>query len=287
MGTGTDNKPLFVMIHGAWHGAWSYSEVIAELARQGRHGIAIDLPGYGVNAKIPKSYYADPFSAEDFAREPSPVRDITLETQANAVAALIEGLTSAGNGPIILVGHSMGGAVITAVGQKIPQHIRRLVYLAGFMPESGVAPVSYIRSGANEGEKVGTLFVGDPEKIGALRINPASGDPAYRKAMIEAYAGTVDPAHADATLNLFTPDHPIGVPTSAIPTTRERWGAIPRTYVKTLRDFAVRPAMQQKFIDAADTFTPDNPTQVTEMDSCHSPFHSDPVRLAEILAALA
>jgi pimeloyl-ACP methyl ester carboxylesterase len=283
---GTADKPLFVMIHGAWHGAWSYSDVLAELARLGRHGIAIDLPGYGVNAKIPKSYYAEPFSAEDFASEPSPVRDITLETQANAVVDLIEGLARGGSGPVILLGHSMGGAVITAVGEKIPQHIHRLVYLAGFMPESGVAPVSYIRSGANEGERVAALFVADPEKIGALRINPASGDAAYRKAMIEAYAGTVDPAHADATLNLFTPDHPIGVPTSSIATTREHWGAVPRTYVKTLRDFAVRPAMQQRFIDAADAFTPDNPTHVVEMYSCHSPFHCDPARLAQILAAL-
>lgn len=286
MGTGTAENPLFVLIHGAWHGAWCYSDVIAELAKRGRHAIAIDLPGYGVNAGIPKSYYADPFSAADFASEPSPVRDITLETQATAVAELIEGLAAGGSGPVILAGHSMGGAVITAVGEKIPQHIHRLVYLSGFMPESGVAPASYIRSGANEGERVAALFVADPEKIGALRINPASGDPAYRKAMIEAYAGTVDPSHADATLNLFTPDHPIGVPTSAVATTRGRWGALARTYVKCLRDFAIRPAMQQRFIDTADAFTPDNPTQVAKMDSCHSPFHSDPARLADILAGL-
>ncbi|MCB1437155.1 MAG: alpha/beta fold hydrolase [Rhodobiaceae bacterium] len=287
MGAGAADKPLFVMIHGAWHGAWSYSDVLAELAKAGRFGIAIDLPGYGVNAKIPKSYYADPFCAEDFATEPSPVADITLEIQADAVVDLIEGLAAGGSGPVILLGHSMGGAVITAVAERIPHLVHRLVYLSAFMPESGVAPVTYIKSGANEGEKVGPLFVADPGKIGALRINPMSSDPAYRKAMVEAYAGTVDPAHADATLNLLTPDHPIGVPTHATNTTRERWGAVARTYVKALRDMAVRPRLQQTFIDAADAFTPDNPTHVVEMDSCHSPFHANPAGLARILAALS
>lgn len=282
----TREKPLIVLIHGAWHGSWSFDPLQAEIAKRGRNSLAVDLPGYGVHAQIPKSFYAEPFSAEAFATEPSPVRHITLDTQASAVCELIGGIAAAGSGPVILAGHSMGGAVITAVAERMPQNIHRLFYISAFMPESGVPPVAYIRSDANEGERVAGLFVADPQVVGALRINPRSADPAYRAAMIEAYAGTVPEDEHDAMLHLLTPDHPAGVPTSAVVTTAERWGRVPRTYLSCLRDQAIRPALQRTFIARADAFTPGNPTEVVDMDSCHSPFHSDPARLADIIVAL-
>ena len=126
-----------------------------------------------------------------------------------------------------------------------------------------------------------------------LHDQSAVGAAAWNKLFDETMAGLLftpegeEEMPLEATLNLLTPDHPIGVPTHATNTTRERWGAVARTYVKALRDMAVRPRLQQTFIDAADAFTPDNPTHVVEMDSCHSPFHANPAGLARILAALS
>jgi len=51
------NKPAFLLVHGAWHGAWCWTSLIPHLAAAGHVAIAIDLPGYGLNARFPKSYF--------------------------------------------------------------------------------------------------------------------------------------------------------------------------------------------------------------------------------------
>ena len=39
--------------------------------------------------------------------------------------------------PVVLVGHSMGGATITGTGERVPDRIRLLIYLTGFLPQDG------------------------------------------------------------------------------------------------------------------------------------------------------
>lgn len=74
---------------------------------------------------------------------------------------------------------------------------------------------------------------------------------------------------------------------TAIPTSAARWGAIDRHYIKCLADRVLLPALQQRFIDEADAFAPDNPTHVHQLDSSHSPFMSQPAVLAGVLADIA
>jgi hypothetical protein len=54
-----------------------------------------------------------------------------------------------------------------------------------------------------------------------------------------------------------------------------------------LHDRAIRPLLQQRFIDEANAFVPENLTQVHEMASSHSPFLSQPLELAQLLARIA
>jgi pimeloyl-ACP methyl ester carboxylesterase len=254
-----------------------------ELAARGHRSIAIDLPGSGIHARIPESFWADPFDPASFAKEPSGSADVTLVSQADAVIATLERANERGEHDIVLVGHSMGGHVITNAAERAPQLISRLVYLTAFMPAAGVPAVAYIQSEENQGDKVGPLFRADPADIGALRLNP--GAAADRPAIIEAFAGTVPAGHHSAILNLLSTDLPIQVPTQATETTAERWGTIARTYVRCTQDQAILPALQDRMIAEADAVTPDNPTSVATMDSCHSPFLADPAGLAAILAS--
>ena len=102
----------FVLVHGAWQGAWCWEHVIADLERHGHEVIAPDLPGHG---------------ADD-----TPLDTITLDTY---VAALTDVVQSASR-PVILVGHSMSGFV-GLVAARIPRNVAALVYVSAVVPVDG------------------------------------------------------------------------------------------------------------------------------------------------------
>lgn len=280
-------KPGFLLIHGAWHGAWCYGPIMPLLARAGHAAVAIDMPGHGLNAKFPRSYLQRPVDPAAYASEVSPSAGITLDDVRNHVVAAIDQMLAGGSGPVVLVGHSMGGVPITAAGEAVPDKIAKLVYLAAFMPASGVPAAHYIGLPENGEEKVAPLFRADPRKVGALRLDPRSPDPAYRAGVKEAFYGDVDDSRFEAAANLLVPDFPAGPPATPIATTRERWGRVRRAYVKCMEDKAITPTLQQHFIDLADAFVPDNRTEVVTLPRSHSPFLSAPAELAEALIGLA
>lgn len=281
------SRRVFVLVHGAWHGAWCYAHVATALAARGHLAIARDLPAHGLNARFPASYFKRPVDAAAFAAEPSPVANTTLDDYASQVMQAVDDAYALGHGQVILVGHSMGGIAITAAAERMPEKIAGLVYLAAFMPASGVPGLDYVRAPENQGEMLGPLMLASPRAAGALRVDPRSDDAAYRAAAKRALYDDVPQAEYEAVANLMSCDVPAAPFATAIPTTAGRWGAIPRHYIKCLQDRVILPALQQRFIDEADAFVPDNPTHVHQLDSSHSPFISQPAVLAGVLADIA
>jgi pimeloyl-ACP methyl ester carboxylesterase len=279
-------RSTFLLIHGAWHGAWCYGKVIPFLSKAGHMAVAIDLPGYGLEAGFPKSYFHRPLDPAVFATESSPLAAVTLQACADKIIGTIEGLMEGGSGPVVLVGHSMGGVPITLVGEMVPEKIKKLVYLAAFMPEPDVPAGAYINAPKNQGEIVSSLIKADPAAVGAIRLDPRSSDPDYRSALKQAFYEDVSDAELDGVLNFLTPDQPALIPGTPIKTTQARWGSIKRAYIKCSRDNAIRPLMQQHFIDKADAFVPQNRTEVVTLQTSHSPFLADPEGLAKILIRL-
>jgi pimeloyl-ACP methyl ester carboxylesterase len=192
-----------------------------------------------------------------------------------------------GHDKVVLVGHSMGGVAITAVAERAPGKILKLVYLTAFMPRSGVGATTYIHAPENEGELVGGLLMSDPAVTAALRMDPRSADTEYRARIKLAFYGDVSQADYDAAAHLLTPDVPVVPFATPIATTMARWGSLPRHYIKALEDRAILPALQQRFIAEADAFVPGNPTRVHELKTSHSPFVSAPAALADLLAMIA
>ena len=96
-------KPTVVLIHGAFADASSWSSEVTELEEDGYQVIAPAVPLRGL--------------ASDAAYITSLVRSIS--------------------GPVVLVGHSYGGAVATEVAANDPQQIKAIVYVAGFIPQAG------------------------------------------------------------------------------------------------------------------------------------------------------
>src|SRR5258708_31358414 len=94
----------FVLVHGAWHGAWCWGAVINQLEKLEDTAYAVDLPGHGMN-RADRS-------------------KITLESYVNSVAEFIERHDLKN---VVLAGHSLGGLTIPGVAAKIPARIKRVV----------------------------------------------------------------------------------------------------------------------------------------------------------------
>ncbi len=280
-------KPIFVLVHGAWHGAWCYERLIPLLAARGYAAVARDLPAHGLNARFPAAYSIRPLDAAAFATEVSPLAATTLDDYSTSIIETIDQVRALGFENVVLVGHSMGGVAITAAGERAPEKIQKLVYLTAFMPRSGVGATTYIHSPENAGELVGPQLMSDPAVTAALRMDHRSTDATYRANSKLAFYGDVSQADYDAVANLLTPDVPVVPFATPIATTVARWGSLPRHYIKALQDRAILPALQQRFIAEADAFTPGNLTRVHELNTSHSPFMSAPAALADLLATIA
>ena len=107
------DKKHFVLVHGAWHGAWCWEKVLPLINAAGHAVDTIDLPGLG--------------------EDKTAIADVTLDSYVSAVTDLIETIGK----PVVLVGHSMGGMVITQVAEKIADKVDTLIYLTAFSPKNG------------------------------------------------------------------------------------------------------------------------------------------------------
>lgn len=271
----------FLLVHGAWHGAQHWNLVTEQLAARGHRVLAIDLPGYGLKAHLPQSYMRQDLAV--FASERSPVADVTLD---DYVATVLENLRRlAADGKVTLVGHSMAGAVITRVGETAPELIERLIYLTAYCPVQLPHALAYNALPERAGARDGGLAIGDPKVIGAVRINPHSVDRAYLEEVRQTFYQDVPSESFLAFANSLVPDLPLRVVSTDARGTPQRWGAIPRSYIRCTEDRALPIALQDRMIREADAATPGNSFVLKTLASSHSPFASQPARLAEVLEA--
>ena len=105
----------FVLVHGAWHGAWCWQRVLAALHQQGQRAHAVTLTGLGERAHLL-----------------SP--DITLETHIEDVRRLIEVEELA---DVVLAVHSYAGMIGTAIADRMGGRLKHLVYVDAVVPKPG------------------------------------------------------------------------------------------------------------------------------------------------------
>jgi hypothetical protein len=180
----------------------------------------------------------------------------------------------------------MAGLILNAVGEKLGnQKINQLIYLCAYIPPSN-SPISEISNRSSQSDvKTAALLLADPAQIGVFRLDPNSVDPAYRSILKSSFYEDVNATDFQAITNFLTPDEPVQPITALVPLSQQQWGSIPRTYIKCTEDWAIRPATQSQMITDVDVFTPNNLTQVISLTSSHSPFFSQPEKLADALIA--
>ena len=130
----------FLLVHGGWHGGWSWRFVAAALRRTGHDVYTPSLTGLGDRAHLAR-------------------QGIDLELHVQDVVAVLE---MEDLREVVLVGHSYGGMVVTGAADRCTARIRNLVYLDAFVPENGKCALDYIvpeRAAAfrREGEQSGWI----------------------------------------------------------------------------------------------------------------------------------
>lgn len=113
-------RPVFVLVHGAWHGGWCWQKVSSLLRQQGDDVYTPTLSGLGEHENTLSSA-------------------IDLNTH---IADIVNFIVMEDLHDVVLVGHSYAGAVITGVADRIPERLSRLVYLDAMLLENGQSALS-------------------------------------------------------------------------------------------------------------------------------------------------
>ena len=248
-----DVKPIaknYVLVHGAWQAPYVWDSVKTTLIKEGNNVTVVELPGHG--------------------DDQTPISQITLNlyttTVLNAIAPI--------NGKVILVGHSLGGMIISSVAEQIPTKIEKLVYLSAYLPASGQSLFSL--AGTDAGSALG---------------GNVNGVPILNKDTVN---GILDVLHSQI-VNVFIQDgstqaqnlvlqnyrvEPLVPFLTPVTLTAANFGSVEKVYIKTLQDHVVSPALQNQMIATAGVKT------VYQLNTSHSSFLVKPDSLAILLTKI-
>lgn len=235
----------YVLVHGAWHGAWCWAEVVRRLERKGHSCRTVDLPG-----------------TSDDARS---VTGVTLQDCADRVA---EAVGDQPDGPAWLVGHSMGGMVIAQAAEQVSDRLAGLVYVTAFLPVDGQTGLD---AAVQEDERDRALANGttiDLER-GVSRLDVEQAADLFYQLCDARHVAT-----AKAHLAQWQSFGPILTP---VRLTAETSGRVRRFYVECLQD-RVLPIDAQRRMQARAGVS-----AVRALDADHSPFFSTPDALTDAL----
>jgi pimeloyl-ACP methyl ester carboxylesterase len=237
----------FVLVHGAFCGAWIWKPLIDRLEAIGHSAEAFDLPGLGDDR--------------------TPASEVTLD----AYGARLCEVLAASPEPAIVVGSSMGGIVATHGAARCPERVAALVYAAAFIPKNGqsLLDLANLPEGAGDQVQANITVAGEPP----VAVMSAA---ASRQALFEFCAEDV----AASTIARLLPQPvapfatPVSIPTGAL-------DGINKYYVVCTQDRAIRPPLQRRMI------TENACADVVELDTDHTPQLSMPNELAEALDRFA
>ena len=238
-------RHTFMLVHGSWHGDWAWYLLEEQLIKAGHDVIAVNLPGHGLQY--------------------NEASNVTLDDYSNAVITALDLLEE----PVILVGHSLGGLVISAVAEQRPNKIECLIYLAAFL--------------LKDNQSVLDISVQDTTSL----IFPNTIIDNTKQLVYLNSENVVDLFYEDApesaiilSEKLLTPE-PLMPISTRLKLTDENYGSVPRYYIATDYDRAISPYIQEKM------YTENPCEEVIHIKSGHSPFFSNVPQLKNILVNIS
>src|SRR5262245_16306565 len=223
-------KPTIVLVHGAFADAAGWQHLIPILERDGYNVIAVENPL--------TSFAAD------------------VETTKR--------LIDAQQGPVVVVGHSYGGAVITeAAADNV--NVKALVYLSAFAPEAG-EPIGALGDKYSTPPLVATLR---PDAAGFLYIDRAQLRDVFAKDVSATEASVMAATQKPLNKSVFT----------ASPS-KAAWKTIPSWYLVAQEDRAINPDLERFYAKRMRAKT-------TEIKLSHVSFISHPAEVARLIEEAA
>ena len=222
-----------VLVHGAWHGAWCWERVVPLLDAAAIPLLVVDLPSVSHG-------------------------NATLHDDTDYVRGALDSI----EGDAVLVGHSYGGAVISAAG--VHPNVAHLVYLCAFALDVGESAQTNSLEGGDDPSDLGAALVfGD----GVLTIDPDRA--------VAAFYHDCEPAAAAAAIDRLRPQSLTAL-TGVVDAAA--WREKPATYIVCTDDRALPVALQRSNAQRI-CASIDWPTS-------HSPFLSRPDLVADLLVEL-
>ena len=232
--------PTYVLVHGACADESAWGFVRNELARNA-NVVVVNLPAHGADARDGKGV-----GLFDY-----------VKTVSDAV--------NAQPGKVILVGHSMAGAIISQVAENMPTKIEKLVYVSAYLPKNGESVSGITNAFLNN------------KPIEAFAFNEDYSLVSIKKEALPAVVCADCPDAMKEMLVKYHRAEPVKGLNDKVKLS-SRFAAIPKYYIATTNDAAVPYALQQQMIRANGSVK-----KVVTMNTSHLPFVVQP---AEFLQAL-
>src|SRR5688572_23855291 len=203
-----------VVIHGAWSSANDWNHVAGHLTSAGSNVITVNLPGHG--------------------RDETPLSSISLQLYVYEVLKAIGDETD-----ITLVSHSFGGVVASEVAELIAPQIKKVVYVAAFVPKNKDSLLSLARTDSES--LIGENLIID-EKAGIASI--------AKEAIAEIFMADAPTSVVEYVTNNLRPE-PLAPLATPVTLTDANFGKIAKVYIHSQHDRTVSYSLQQKMVEEA------------------------------------
>lgn len=235
--------PTYVLVHGAWADESAWGFVRNQLAKKA-NVIVVNLPAHGAD-----NTYGVGIGLNDYVK--------TVSDEIKKI-----------NGKVILVGHSMAGAVISQVAEMMPQKISKLVYVSAYLPQNGESL-----------QTINNKFYGN-KPIEIFEFNQDYTLISVKKEAIPSVVCADCPDFMKETLIKYHRAEPVkGF--NDIVKLGINFKSIPKYYIATKNDKAVPYELQQQMILKNGTIR-----KVYDMETSHLPFVVKPQEFLNILTDL-
>jgi pimeloyl-ACP methyl ester carboxylesterase len=220
------------------------------LIAEGHTVIMPDLPGHGRNT--------------------TPIKKITLNLYSIYISQLLDNIEN----NVVLIGHSMGGMVISQVAEQRPEKISQMVYLSAYLPKNGqsVFDLMAINRDGLEGPQT------EIEKAMELSADKRTCM-IHADKIIDLFFEKSTPSTQQLALQDFSRQATLPL-AARVSLSQENFGSVNKTYISCLNDCVI-PVSQQRQM-----FSQQSCDVLVELDSDHSPFYSCPEKLAEMFNRL-